>query len=115
MYYTIETIPQENKLHGTILVEIEFTLNYTQTDEKWFTVFQIRIRQNNIENCIIGRENEFMNDLKDLQNFEHWLKRRNKPIDVTKAQNRLNKKHHPELKKLMDNICKKYNLFYMVD
>lgn len=115
MYYTIETIPQENKLHGTVLVEIEFTLNYTQTYKKWFTVFQIRIRQNNIENCITGRQNEFMNDLKDLQNFEHWLKRRNKPIDATKAQDRHYNKHHPELKKLMDNICKKYNLFYMVD
>ena len=115
MYYTIETIPQENKLHGTVLVEIDFTLNDTQTDKKWFTVFQIRVRQNEIEKCLTERKNEFLNDIEDLKNFEHWLKSRNEPLDVIKAQERQYHKHHPELKKLMDNICEKYNLFYMVD
>jgi len=115
MYYTIETQPKENKLHGTVLVEIEFTLNYTQTDKKWFTVFQTRVRQNEIEKCLAENKNEFLNDIEDLKNFEHWLKRRNKPLDAAKAQKRHYHNHHPELKKIMDDVCKKYNLFYMVD
>ena len=117
MYYTIETLPKENKLHGTVLVEVDFMLNdvVTESERKWFTNFQIRTNEKEIANSIPDRRDEFLNDLNDLRNFGSWLKRRNKPLSGFKPDKRMYQKHLPELIKIMNIICEKYNLYYAVD
>lgn len=125
MVYTIE-IPPENSqyLHGKVIFDIEFWLHdYHDKNrgELWYTECKITIVPEGAVPLARSVKNpdELIKDMDHIREYRCWLnedsKDRNCIEPMAVASAREYEYHHPELKKRIDEFCKKYNLIYNVD
>lgn len=125
MVYTIELQPENGKhLHGKVIFDIEFWLNdYKDKDNttKWYTECRITLVPEGVVPLarMENRVGELIHDLNHLRNYRVWLNESsetyNRILPMEDASKRMSEYHHPELKKRIEEFCKKYNLIYNVD
>ena len=125
MVYTIELPPENGKnIHGKVVVDIEFWLNDYRDNNRgtlWYTECKTTMVPEGIVPLArsVGNPDELIKDLARLIEYRCWLNEDtsggNRIECMKVASARKNYCHHPELKKRIEEFCKKYNLIYNVD